>query len=590
VSAPAAEATVDLVRTGPAVLAVAGDLLGEAEPERGVLIAQRRRDEAEAIVPARVRGRRFEAGLDLVLLLGAHRRSDVWDLFFQAGPGAPRLRLALARPEETLGALHVGSGRSRRELQPYATEKGNLSIRSRRAAEPKPPARPPPRTRRTPVGRAKRIVARALNRAGLRMVRPLVGVPRSAGASPPERPRVVFVLMSAWGMGGTIRTTLNLAGHLAQRHDVTILSATRARGRAFLPVPDGVRLVALSDRRGAAGALQRLLDAAPGVLMPVVDRSHWRWSMWTDVRLIRELRRLRPHVLVGTRPGLNLLVAGLRPAGCATIGVEHLNLSVRPRAVLGQLRRGLPSLDALVVLTEADLADAYEQLGDRLRVVAIPNPAPPVDPEAAPLAEPVIVGAGRLRHQKGFDRLVRAFAPVAAARPDWTLRIFGDGERRAELEALVAELGLTKRVALPGRVTDLAGEMRRASIFALSSRFEGLPMVLVEAMSRGLAIVSFDCRTGPREVLDDGHTGVLVPDGDEAAFTRALLALIDDPERCRRLGAAARERAAGLSLAAVGARWDALLAELVAERGRAGRSALAGPAARVLSGHEHGNG
>jgi len=179
---------------------------------------------------------------------------------------------------------------------------------------------------------------------------------------------------------------------------------------------------------------------------------------------------------------------------------------------------------------------------------------------------------------------------VAAAHPDWSLRIFGEGQKRAHLEALAAELGIADHVALPGRVRDLRAELERASIFALSSRFEGLPMVLLEAMSEGLAIVSFDCRTGPRELLEDGRDGVLVPDGDEAALSRALLELVEDRERRRRLGAAARERARELSLGAVGARWDALLDELLAARSPRERWVPAGAGARVSSGHDHRNG
>jgi glycosyltransferase involved in cell wall biosynthesis len=586
-----AAAQVDDVRGREAALAVAG-VLGDGAPglERGTIIAHRRRDDAEARAPASVGGGRFEAELDLVLLLGAHRRTDVWDLFFQARPGAPRLRVAATRPEGGFAVQRVGAGRSRRDVEPYVTARGNLSLRSRQAAE-KPP--PPPAA----AGRlrtAKRLVARGLNRVGLRGARALVApARRRERASDGARPNVVFVLMSAWGMGGTIRTTLNLAGHLAERHDVTVLSVVRSRERAFLPVPAGVRLVAADDhrdRRAPAGRLERLLRAAPSVLMPVDDRARRAFSLWTDVRLVRELRRLRPDVIIGTRPGLNLLVAGLRPRGGVAVGVEHLNLAVREPQKVARMRRGLSRLDALVVLTEADLGTARELLGDELRIVAIPNAAPPARAEPLTLDAPVILGAGRLRPQKGFDRLIRAFAPVAAAHPEWRLRVFGEGRQRAALLELVAEHGLEDQVALPGRAHDLGAEMERASIFALSSRFEGLPMVLVEAMSTGLAIASFDCRTGPREVLDDGRTGLLVPDGDEEALTRALLELVEDPERRQRLGEAARERAQELSLHEIGPRWDALLAELLAARAAGRRPMLGGALPRVRSVHDHGNG
>jgi glycosyltransferase involved in cell wall biosynthesis len=592
VSATGPSARVELVRPGAATLALAGALADAPGVERGSLVAHRRRDDAEAHVPARVADGRFEGELDLVLLLGAPRRTDVWDLFFQARPGAPRLRLAAATAESAFAAVRVGAGRTRRDIEPYVTARGNLSLRSRRA--PEAPRPKPPPARRTGRAAAKRVVVRALNRIGLRAARPFLRGPRRRRArGAPARPKVVFVLMSAWGMGGTIRTTLSVAGHLAERHDVTVLSVLRTRESAFLPVPPGVRLAAADDRRrGArrAGVLERALRATPSVLMPASDRAHRHCSLWTDVRLVCELRRLGPDVLVGTRPGLNLLVAGLRPARCAAIGVEHLNQAERPARARDEARRRFGGLDALVVLTETDRAAARELLGDAVRLVAIPNAAPPVAPEPAALEEPVVVAAGRLSRQKGFDRLIRAFAPVAAAHPQWRLRILGDGGQRAALEALVAAHGLGDQVALPGRSRDLRSELRGASIFALSSRFEGLPMVLVEAMSEGLAIASFDCRTGPREVLDDGRTGLLVPDGDEAALTRALLELVEDPGRRRALGAAARERADEMSLRRIGPRWDALLAELLAEHAPRPRRVLSGARARVPSGHDHRNG
>jgi hypothetical protein len=219
-------ARVDRVQARDGAFAIAGVLEeAGAELERGSLVAERRRDDAEALVPAAVRDGRFEAELDLVLLLGAHRRTDVWDLFFQADPGRPRVRLAAEPGTGAAEPIRVGAGVSRRDLEAYVTARGNLSIRSRRAAEP-----PPPPPRRTRAGTVKRAVARILNRVGLRVARAVAGAPER-----PARPRVVFVLTSAWGMGGTIRATLNLAGHLAARHDVTILSVVRRRDRAFLP-------------------------------------------------------------------------------------------------------------------------------------------------------------------------------------------------------------------------------------------------------------------------------------------------------------------------------------------------------------------
>ena len=182
-----------------------------------------------------------------------------------------------------------------------------------------------------------------------------------------------------------------------------------------------------------------------------------------------------------------------------------------------------------------------------------------MDAEPARASHPVILGVGRLTPQKGFDRLVRAFAPVAAAHPEWTLRICGNGPRRVPLRHLVRRLALATRVQRPGAVERIDKEMTRASVYVLSSRFEGFPMVLLEAMSMGLAIVSFDCPTGPRELLDDSRTGLLVPEGDVAALAAAIERVVTDRELRARLGAAAREASRVYAPDRVGARWRELL-------------------------------
>jgi glycosyltransferase involved in cell wall biosynthesis len=151
---------------------------------------------------------------------------------------------------------------------------------------------------------------------------------------------------------------------------------------------------------------------------------------------------------------------------------------------------------------------------------------------------------------------------VAREEPSWRLRIYGEGAQRAELEQLIAELGVGENVSLMGATTEIGEEMARGSVFALSSRFEGFGMVLVEAMSKGLPVVSFDCPRGPGEIVEDGVDGVLVANGDVRAFARALIDLMRDPERRRAFGEAGLVKSRSYEIGTIGGRWDALLDEL----------------------------
>jgi glycosyltransferase involved in cell wall biosynthesis len=381
--------------------------------------------------------------------------------------------------------------------------------------------------------------------------------------------RVTFLLSTAWGMGGTIRTTLTLAGHLASRgYEVEIISVGRWRDRPFFgPFPPGVTVTALDDKRRAAAPsrwhpVRRAARGRDSVLLRASDRATRRgFNLWSDWRLVRALRR-RCGVLVTTRSGQTLLATFLAPPGLALVAQEHTHLSAHREGIRRAMKRDYPKLDLLAVLTAAD-RDAYaSHLEDRIRVVHIPNAVRDLGGARADLEAKTALAAGRLERAKGFDVLLETWARVAPDHPDWRLRIYGSGSWRPALEQAVADLGLERSAAVEKPAPDLGAEMSKASIFVLSSRREGFPLVLLEAMSAGMAVVSFDCPTGPADLIDDHRNGLLVPDGDVGALAAGIRELIADADLRRRCAAAAIETAREYTVAAIGGRWEAVLREV----------------------------
>jgi glycosyltransferase involved in cell wall biosynthesis len=415
------------------------------------------------------------------------------------------------------------------------------------------------------AGRPKRAARRVLRSLLLRYVR--------AAPDADRRPKVFILLVSAWGMGGTIRAAINLAGYLAADNDVEILSTYRRREEPYFAFGDGVQVTALDDERSGATPLllrpvRALLRRVPTALYHGADIRHHNHSLWTDVRLVRRLRRSRGH-LIATRPGLNILAADLAVPGLVSVGVEQMNLRSHAKGLRKAMIRRYRKLDGLAVLTNEDMQD-YERAfnGGAPPMWRIPNTVRDIEPPHADLGARRILAAGRYTSQKGYDMLIGAFAPVAAAHPDWELKLCGRGVWTEKLTRMVEELGLTDRVTLAGPTEDVPGEMAQASIYVLSSRYEGFPLVLIEAMSKGMAVVAFDCPTGPADIVDDHRNGILVPPKDVEGLTAGLMEMVEDEELRRRCGAAAVETARGYTMSAVGPRWDEMLQEL--SRRRAG--------------------
>jgi glycosyltransferase involved in cell wall biosynthesis len=531
---------------------------------RLMLRRRRRRDEVRA--PARLDGDAFEASAPLAPLARPGAERETWDAFLEVDgiPGALRIgaRLdATATRELVLPERRVRHDGVERLVRPYLTQDDNLSVRTEPFDPDSRPAVAPAKTLEFSERRGKGLV-RFARRVALAALARLPPPRRRPGAVAGAPPRISLLLVHAYGLGGTIRTVLGLAEHLSSRYEVEIISLLRRQEQPYFPLPESVTVTALDDLRPGVRrpALARLLARGPSILVHPDDFAFASCSLWTDVQLARRLRSLPPGVLVSTRPALNLLAMRLAPPDVAVVGQEHMNFVAHRRKLAREIRWGYRNLDALAVLTEDDRRDYGRMLADApTRVVRIPNALAELEGDRSDGSKPVVIAAGRLVRQKGFDLLIEAFERVARERPEWTLRIFGSGRQREHLRRMILDRDLSDHAFLMGQSSRLGHELSRASIFALSSRFEGFGMVIVEAMSKGLPVVSFDCPRGPSEIIDDGRSGLLVPNGDVDALAAALIALIDDEPARRRMGDAALATAARYDGEAIGRMWDELI-------------------------------
>jgi glycosyltransferase involved in cell wall biosynthesis len=286
-------------------------------------------------------------------------------------------------------------------------------------------------------------------------------------------------------------------------------------------------------------------------------------SLWAAPALARYLRAHRPAALLAAkdRAGRAAVLARALAGTRTPLGVRlgtNLSTAMAGRGAVSRwlrytpIRLLYPHIDRIIAVSEgvADDTARIARLG-RARIVVVRNPvitpdlpgqaaAPCAHPWLAPGGPPVILGAGRLERQKDFPTLIRAFALVRARRP-CRLLILGEGGQRGALERLVESLGLRGQVDLPGFAPNPYPLIARASLFVLSSAWEGSPNVLTEALALGVPAVSTDCPSGPAEILDGGRFGPLVPVGDVDALAAAMGGTLDAPLPAQTLQAAVRE-------------------------------------------------
>lgn len=385
--------------------------------------------------------------------------------------------------------------------------------------------------------------------------------------------RIAYVVFNLDGMGGTSRSAITQANALAGDHDVRLVSITRSAERPHYDIDPRVGVDHLVDLRDEAleDPGTRALSERASVLVP----PHWdkQFSALTDIAMTEALPALDADVVVTVTPALLAAVAQLAPDRAVLVHQEHRSSADRTSG-LEPLLAYAPRADVVAMLTHSAATWLRGQLGELTpELVVMPNPLPLGFTPRSRLDGKLIVSAGRLVLEKQFHKLVQAFGEVADQLPGWRLRILGDGFQRNELKRQARKFGLYDRVELPGTTTDMAGEWAKAGIAALTSRTEGFPLVLQEAMAAGVPLASFDCPSGPREIVEHGVNGLLVAPGSVAGMSAALLQLASDDDLRHRLGAGAFDSSRQYDARALATQWVEIFDAARARRGTLGRLA-----------------
>lgn len=354
--------------------------------------------------------------------------------------------------------------------------------------------------------------------------------------------RITFFL-DTLGAGGAERVASLLVDRwVTHGHDVEVITLSD-------PSDDFYELNS-NVRRSSIGLLGPARSPLHGILLLV--RRTWR--------IHRLLHRRQPDVVVSFVTRMNVLVllaCIVRPSLPVHVS-ERSNPELHPiPAPIARLRRLVyPRAQSVVAQTTA-VAEWLERNVPRCSTIVIPNPVDLV-PYSGDREPGLIVAAGSLEPRKGFDLLIRAFAGVARRCEGARLRIWGEGADGTSLRLLADNYGLRERIDFAGRYNDVAAAIGPAEVFVLSSRYEGFPNVLVEAMALGVTPVAFRCPHGPGEIIVDGESGLLVPPEDVDRLADALRAALD-PAINAVLSDGALMSATRFQLETIGRRWDVLL-------------------------------
>lgn len=375
-----------------------------------------------------------------------------------------------------------------------------------------------------------------------------------------KRYKIVYCTPALYFAGGMERVLTLKANYFAEHfgYDITIILTDGADKPLFYPLSEKVKVINLNigfEKLWTCSFIKKIV-------------TYLKKQYLYKKMLKNELMRIRPDITVSMlRREINFI--NEIKDGSKKIGEIHINRAnfrnfdakddnfikrLFAKIWMNDLTNKLKRLDRFVVLTEKD-KEAWVEFDN---VCVIPNPLSFVPQNISKLTEKRVIAVGRYCHEKGYDLLLKAWRIVQNSIDDWRLEVFGEGDR-SQYEEMIRSLNMDRhRCILHGRSSNIQDEFEKSSLAVCSSKFEGFGLVITEAMSCGLPVVSFDCPWGPRAIINDGEDGLLVENGNVEKLADAIIWMIQHPEMRSKMATKAIENVQRFSIEKIAEKWKSL--------------------------------
>jgi len=355
--------------------------------------------------------------------------------------------------------------------------------------------------------------------------------------------KIIYFVLGIYNSGGIDRVISLKANYLVQEgNDVLIVTTDQKGRRPFFELDERIKLYDLGLNYDDDFAVNPLLKTY----------RHFHKNRVYKKKLAELISIEKPDICVSVG-GKEIEFIGKMHLQCKTVFEHHFTqnyIRYFRKTLHGKVIGGVigdiltrrlisnsQSFDKVVVLTKEDKV-IWEKTNDN--VYQIYNPLPFESKEVSSLDSKNMITVGRLTAQKNYDSLIKAWGMVQSKHPDWTMNVWGDGELKEHLQSLIKECGVQDTFLLCGVTKNIKEEYLKSSVYVMSSIFEGFPMVLLEAASFGLPLISYSCECGPRDIIEDGKNGMLIPVNDEEKLAEAMCRIIEDVELRKEMGRQAK--------------------------------------------------